>query len=197
MLYARFLGLFVALLIFPLSVFAAPRELAVSADRCAIFFALTGQAAAGCAPPALETFGPARKLTPQRFDRGAAGLGSAEGEQGYFIRFPFNSDHLTEEYNAHLARLGRVLASEQLAGSCIKLVGHTDSVGAAAYNQTLSARRARVVADNLYSVSQVPRDRLLTEAYGERALLSGVPGAHPLNRRVEILARKRDGESCQ
>ncbi|MBO9472722.1 OmpA family protein [Shimia sp. R10_1] len=193
----RVFGLCLPLFFLPFAAVSAPRELAVSADRCAIFFALTGQVAHGCAPPPLEALGRTRKLSPQGYDTGAASLESADGDQGYFIRFPFNSDQLTAEYTAHLARLGRVLTSEQLAGSCIKLVGHADSVGGAAYNQTLSAARARVVADNLASVSKVPRSRLLTEARGERALLAGIPGAHPLNRRVEILARKMEGATCQ
>lgn len=198
MFRSRLLGLCLPLLLLlPTVAMSAPRELAVSADRCAIHFALTARVATGCAPPALEALGPVRKLSPQGFDTSAASLESADGAQGYFIRFPFNSDQLTAEYTAHLARLGRVLISEQLSGSCIKLVGHADSIGGAAYNKKLSAARAKVVADHLSSVSQVPRKRLLTEARGESALLAGIPGGHPLNRRVEILARNMEGGSCQ
>ncbi|GAA6181568.1 hypothetical protein NBRC116594_30060 [Shimia sp. NS0008-38b] len=193
----RLLGRFVPLILFPFSSVAAPQELPVSADRCAIYFALTEDVGVGCAPPSVRDLGVARRLPPTGFDLGAAPLSSTPQEQGYFIRFPFNSHDLTEEYRAHLARLGEVLKSDMLIDSCIKLVGHADSVGSAQTNLQLSQARARKVATTLVVASNIATERIVTEARGELALLSGVPGPHPLNRRVEILARARDGTICQ
>ncbi|WP_422049010.1 OmpA family protein [Shimia sp.] len=197
MMFVRFFSLIGAFFLLSSQVLAASRELPVSADGCAIHFALTGQVGAGCVPPARAELGAERRLPPAGFDTAAASLDSVPEEQGYFIRFPFNSDDLTEEYKAHLARLGRVLNAPKLAQSCIKLVGHADSVGGPAYNRRLSDARARAVAAALASASQVDMGRIATEARGETALLRGIPGPHPLNRRVEILARPSNGTRCK
>ncbi|CUB04221.1 OmpA family protein [Marinomonas fungiae] len=56
---------------------------------------------------------------------------------------------------------------EDLApGSKIYVVGHTDSSGSAAYNQQLSEKRARFIADQLVAVGADP-DSLLYEGVGE------------------------------
>lgn len=172
-------------------------ELPVSADRCAIFYALTHQVAAGCVAPQVTQLGAARRLPPAGFDQAAASLDSAPEEQGYFIRFAFNSNALTEEYKAHLARLGEILTSAQLINACVKLVGHADSVGGPSSNRTLSDSRAKMVAATLVAGSRVAQARIVTEAKGESALLVGLPGPHPLNRRVEILVRDSGGAPCQ
>lgn len=72
----------------------------------------------------------------------------------------------------------------------VTIVGYTDSVGSAAYNQRLSERRARAVAD--YLVNQgVDASRIRTEGRGEsnpRASNATASGRQ-LNRRVELLIR--------
>lgn len=172
-------------------------ELSVDADRCAIYFALTGQIGESCSPPNASDLGVMRKLPPNRgFSKQAAPLGTMAQEQGYFVRFAFNSDALTDEYSAHLDRLAQVLGSTALASSCLKLVGHTDSVGTAKYNIRLSDRRASQVATYLVAKGGIDPARLLTEAKGETIGLQGVPGADPMNRRVEILARSQTAEGC-
>ncbi|WP_243694373.1 OmpA family protein [Shimia isoporae] len=173
------------------------RELPVEADRCAIFFALTGGVATGCKLPDVGAFGRTRRLPPaSEFSKEAAPLRTMEEEQGYFVRFAFNSDTLTPEYSAHLDRLAGVLGNVALEASCFKLVGHTDTTGEAAYNLRLSERRASQVAAYLVAKGGVDPNRLRTEARGEKIGLPGVPGAHPLNRRVEILAKNRSSDGC-
>ncbi len=49
----------------------------------------------------------------------------------------------------------------------IKVVGNTDSIGSAAYNQKLSERRANAVKDYLVSKG-VPADKIQTEGHGLR-----------------------------
>jgi len=69
----------------------------------------------------------------------------------------------------------------------VHVVGHTDSTGSAAHNQTLSERRAEAVASNLRSQG-VSGNRLYTSGRGEnepRASNSTAEG-RKLNRRVEL-----------
>lgn len=182
----------------PQSPQAGPVELRLDADRCAIEYALTGRRGGGCPALSPAAFGVARSLPPNGgFSRAAAGLRSLEEERGYFVRFAFNSDSLTPEYAAHLDRLSAVLQSPALAESCLKLVGHADSVGPPAFNSRLSGDRAAQVATYLVAKGGVHPQRILTEARGESQLLPDIPGPHPRNRRVEILARSKPANGCQ
>ncbi|NKI35900.1 OmpA family protein [Wenzhouxiangella sp. XN79A] len=63
----------------------------------------------------------------------------------------------------------------------VEIAGHTDSVGPEAYNQGLSERRARSVADYLASQG-VARDRMQVMGYGESR--PKVPNTTPENRRM-------------
>lgn len=173
-------------------------ELPVDADRCAILYALTGVVGEPCSTADFRSLGVKRSLPTQtQYPHAAASLRSIEEEQGYFVRFAFNSDALTPEYNAHLDRLATVLNSPALASSCLKLVGHTDSVGGPGYNVGLSDKRATQVATYLVARGAVHPDRIVTEARGETLPLDGLPGPHPRNRRVEILAKTRAGTGCR
>ncbi|WP_162933017.1 OmpA family protein [Roseovarius sp. EL26] len=168
-------------------------ELPVTADACAIHLALTGEVASHCSPPS-QSLGAVRRLPPAGFPQHAAPLETEE--RGYFIRFPFNSSNLTPEYRGHLSRLAKVASAPKMAQACIKLVGHTDSVGGPIFNKTLSSKRARMVAAFLAAEGGIPMERIITEARGEKQPLPKLPGPHPLNRRVEIMARHRDGKTC-
>ncbi|WP_372886677.1 OmpA family protein [Shimia sp.] len=177
---------------------AAAPELPVTADRCAIETALTGRRPPACPAPLAGAFGTARGAAPVAgFPRAAAAPGSLEEERGYFVRFAFDSDRLTADYTAHLDRLSAVLKGPALTGSCLKLVGHADSVGAPAYNLRLSRDRAAQVVAYLVARGGLAARRILTEARGESQLLPGLPGPHPRNRRVEILARAGTGDGCR
>lgn len=69
----------------------------------------------------------------------------------------------------------------------IDVLGHTSSEGSDAYNQTLSERRARAVADYLQGQG-VQNARIETRGYGETQLLNDESdeGERAANRRVEI-----------
>jgi len=69
----------------------------------------------------------------------------------------------------------------------LKVVGHTDSVGAAAYNQELSTRRAESVAGFLRSRNVDPM-RLTVMGAGETAHIASNDSAEgrAMNRRVEL-----------
>jgi len=167
----------------PLPAFAIT-ELPISADYCAIYRALTGVSDPKC-PDALFD-APTRSVNSAH---DAVPPGSVADERGYFIRFAFNSEVLTPAYQDHLNRLKDVLASAETSNLCLKLVGHTDSVGSPAYNQELSERRARSVMLYLVGPLEVSEDRISTEGRGESQGLLGLPGPDARNRRVEVLAK--------
>ncbi len=69
----------------------------------------------------------------------------------------------------------------------VEVAGHTDSTGAADYNQALSERRANSVAAYLRS-QQVSGERLMVVGGGENYPVASneTPAGRQLNRRVEI-----------
>ncbi|SEW28488.1 Outer membrane protein OmpA [Aliiroseovarius sediminilitoris] len=78
----------------------------------------------------------------------------------------------------------------QYPNSVIEVVGHTDNVGHADYNMSLSRRRAASVAAVLTS-NGVPTSRVVTIGYGEdRPVASNLDAyGRQQNRRVEIIIR--------
>jgi outer membrane protein OmpA-like peptidoglycan-associated protein len=70
----------------------------------------------------------------------------------------------------------------------IEVNGHADRTGSAAYNQTLSERRAQNVAAELVR-NGVPQNIITVQGFGyTRPLVPTGPGARePQNRRVEII----------
>jgi outer membrane protein OmpA-like peptidoglycan-associated protein len=70
----------------------------------------------------------------------------------------------------------------------VDVVGHTDSTGAAEYNQQLSVRRAQSVASYLQSQKVLP-ERLLVRGMGEDSPIASndTPEGRAMNRRVEIV----------
>ena len=72
--------------------------------------------------------------------------------------------------------------------STIEVVGHTDTVGSASYNQDLSQRRARSVADVLIAEG-VPSWRIATRGMGfnQPVASNDTEAGRAQNRRVEIV----------
>lgn len=74
------------------------------------------------------------------------------------VQFAFDSDELSPEYRAALDEASDALKPHRqlLRGglAMLNVIGYTDSVGSAEYNQKLSERRAQTVAD--YLVKQDP-----------------------------------------
>lgn len=89
----------------------------------------------------------------------------------------------------HLDRLADVLNSDVMRETCLKIVGHTDTIGSTTYNQTLSERRAKSVKKYLTSNLGLSATRVFSEGMGESVPLPDIPGGHPQNRRVELLSR--------
>jgi outer membrane protein OmpA-like peptidoglycan-associated protein len=92
----------------------------------------------------------------------------------------------------------------QYPDSLIDVYGHTDSTGSDAYNQALSERRARAVADYLTSRG-VSYSRIRSQGFGETQPVASndTEAGRSANRRVEIkivpisqddVARARSGQ---
>lgn len=173
---------------------AASKELAIDADSCAIHLALTGQSAPSC-PQAVDV-GLTRSLGNTDASKNAAPLGSDAADNGYYIRFAFNSDVLTPEYRSHLDRLSQVLKTPQLAQACVRLVGHTDAIGSENFNLDLSHKRANSVRNYLVGTNGLVVTRIRAIGLGKTSPLAAVPSTHPIQRRVEIQARPPGNTPC-
>lgn len=105
------------------------------------------------------------------------------------VMFATNSAELTPQATRTLDELGRALSSSQLAGYRFRIEGHTDTVGSAAYNLALSARRAQAVAEYVEHKFGVAGSRLEPIGMGETALAVPTPDQtpEPRNRRVQII----------
>lgn len=103
------------------------------------------------------------------------------------IAFDFNSASLRPEALADLASIGQALTSDALASRRFVLAGHTDGVGSAGYNQTLSERRAAAVRDYLVTAWRIDPERLVAVGYGYERLRTPHDPYAAENRRVEIL----------
>jgi outer membrane protein OmpA-like peptidoglycan-associated protein len=101
------------------------------------------------------------------------------------LLYDFDSDVVKTESQKNLRTLAQSL--EKYPGSDILIVGHTDQVGPASYNQGLSERRASAAAN--YLISQgVVRSRVSTRGMGETDPVASndTEGGRARNRRVEV-----------
>ena len=105
------------------------------------------------------------------------------------VQFAFGSADLTPAAARALDELGKALTDPDLAGSRIRIEGHTDTVGTRPYNQTLSERRADTVVEYLNERFHVPAERLQAVGVGEDGLLVPTPDQtqEPRNRRVHVV----------
>lgn len=81
------------------------------------------------------------------------------------VKFPFNSARIPGTYRAEVAKLAEFLKEYPQADANVE--GHTDSLGAAAYNQKLSEERAKAVVNMLVDSFGIDRGRLTAVGYGE------------------------------
>jgi OOP family OmpA-OmpF porin len=110
------------------------------------------------------------------------------------VLFAVDSAELRPDARELLDRVADLLA--RLDHPTAQVVGHTDSTGERAYNQSLSERRAQAVSDRLVG-GGVPVDDLEPIGRGEDAPVVAETGpdgqldaaAQQLNRRVEVVLR--------
>ena len=101
------------------------------------------------------------------------------------LLFDFDSDRIKTDAATNLKNLAASL--DKYPNSSLLIVGHTDAVGAADYNQTLSERRARSTASYLSSQG-VSVTRLQTLGRGETEPVASNDNEAGMqkNRRVEV-----------
>jgi OOP family OmpA-OmpF porin len=101
------------------------------------------------------------------------------------VLFDFGSAELRPDAEAALA--GVVELFRRQPGARAEVAGHTDSVGSAAFNQSLSQQRAAAVVDWLVAHG-VSRDRLHPVGYGADRPVAGnaTDDDRRRNRRVEL-----------
>jgi len=103
----------------------------------------------------------------------------------FVVYFGFNRTNLTDRARQTLDEV--VGAVQSMGATALSLVGHADTVGSQAYNQGLSERRARRVADALVQRG-VPSNSMTLAGRSENdlAVQTGDNVREPLNRRVTI-----------
>jgi outer membrane protein OmpA-like peptidoglycan-associated protein len=101
------------------------------------------------------------------------------------VTFGVDSANIDAGFRNTLDQVASTLT--QYEKTYVDVMGHTDSTGSDAYNQTLSERRASAVADYLL-IRGVQSARLATRGYGEsQPKASNLdPAGRSANRRVEI-----------
>lgn len=103
------------------------------------------------------------------------------------VNFAFDESALTPESHDVLDRVARALLESQWVNVRFEVAGHTSSVATAAYNMSLSERRAEAV--RAYLVSRGVQDhRMVARGYGETQPIfpDNKEGDAWQNRRVEL-----------
>jgi len=105
------------------------------------------------------------------------------------VQFPNGSAQLTPAAMHTLDELGRALSSATLASYKFRIEGHTDTVGSAELNKSLSEQRAEAVVSYLASKFNIDKARLTPVGMGEDGLLVPTPAntPEPRNRRVQVV----------
>ena len=101
------------------------------------------------------------------------------------LLYDFDSDRVRTDAATNLRNLAASL--DKYPNTDLLIVGHTDSVGSDAYNQSLSERRAAAAADYL-AAQNVARSRLRTAGRGETepVATNDSESGRTQNRRVEV-----------
>jgi len=102
------------------------------------------------------------------------------------INFGHDSSKIGPEYDSEIAKAA--LCINEYPGNIVFIYGHTDSGGAAAYNQKLSEQRAAAVKSRLVEKFNIAAKRMSTQGFGEDQPVADnkTTEGKSLNRRVEV-----------
>lgn len=103
------------------------------------------------------------------------------------VQFEFDSAVISPEAESTLEQLLLALRSPRLAATRFRVEGHTDAIGTAEYNMSLSRRRAAAVVDYL-ATRGIPETRLFAVGKGFSELVNKQDPLAEENRRVRIYA---------
>jgi outer membrane protein OmpA-like peptidoglycan-associated protein len=115
-----------------------------------------------------------------------AALAEKKPVEIYGIYFDFNSATMKPESEAVLQQIANIL--QKNPDWKLKVSGHTDNIGDAAFNLGLSQRRADAVKDALVTRYKIAADRLATSGYGASMPIesNSTFEGRARNRRVEL-----------
>lgn len=110
--------------------------------------------------------------------------------------FEFDSDKIAEENYSGLDVVADFL--KETPNVTVKVEGHTDNIGEQGYNQDLSERRAKSIANYLIEKG-VEQDRITTEGFGFSKPIASNDTAEgrAQNRRTEMKFKINDTEQTQ
>jgi outer membrane protein OmpA-like peptidoglycan-associated protein len=103
------------------------------------------------------------------------------------INFEFNSAIIGSRAMPQITALGEALTSPDLKGRTFLLAGHTDAMGDAGYNQSLSEQRSDAVKRFLLEKYGIGPDHLLTVGHGKTRLKNTSQPYAAENRRVQVV----------
>jgi len=132
-----------------------------------------------------------RMIANVRVAAGGKKLYDALAEKGRVatqgVLFDTGSDRIRPESTPTLKEIGTMLKEHPDLNLMIE--GHTDNVGAAASNQSLSEKRAEAVRQHLIKTYGVDESRLQAKGYGtsKAATTNDTPEGRQQNRRVELV----------
>ena len=103
------------------------------------------------------------------------------------ILFDKNDYHLRSDSLAQIQKMASRLASTGITHA--RLDGHTDNYGENSYNETLSLKRADIVADAWAKGANIPRSNLTTRGLGKKYPITSNDTAkgRAENRRVTVV----------
>jgi len=118
-------------------------------------------------------------------DEALAACGAQPTAANFIVYFGFDRTDLTDRARQTLDEV--VSAVQSMGSTALSVVGHADTVGSVEYNQGLSERRARRVAEGLEERG-IPGGAMTLAGRSELmpAVQTGDGVREPLNRRVEI-----------
>lgn len=103
------------------------------------------------------------------------------------VLFDYNSADIRPDQMGQLIELAEILRSDDFGSYRLIFLGHTDAKGSAAYNERLSERRARSVADFVAAAANVPANRIDAVGLGFQRLADVDNPLSARNRRVQLL----------
>jgi len=100
------------------------------------------------------------------------------------LTFDTNKADVKADFAEQIAKVAAFM--QQYPDTNVVIEGHTDSMGAASYNQALSQKRAKAVADSLVKDHNVSASRVSSKGYGESKPVAdnGTREGRKQNRRV-------------
>lgn len=103
------------------------------------------------------------------------------------ILFGKNEYQLRPESEQQIQTMATRLAATGLVHA--RMDGHTDNYGEESYNQSLSLKRANVVADTWAKGANIPRSNLTTQGLGKKypVASNATPQGRAENRRVAVV----------